>query len=115
MLNRQQTPHRAAHRCREATLRLTFPHNDHYLAKRRFRSVFGSESTNESDLVNSNLEYAKVGLYDHHANWALLDRRVQAVDICSLHLRTISSTAEHMSRVERAPSTETVPQSVSSP
>ena len=47
----------------------------------------------------------KLVLYHHHANWALLDRRVQALYIRGLQLRMISSTAEHMSRVERAPST----------
>lgn len=47
----------------------------------------------------------KLVLYHHHANWALLDRRVQALCIRGLQLRMISSTAEHMSRVERAPST----------
>ena len=73
--------------------------------KRRFGSLFGSESTNESDLVNSNLEYPKLVLcHHHHANWALLDRRVQALYIRSLQLCKISSSAEHMSRVERAPS-----------
>lgn len=73
--------------------------------KIRFRNLFGSESTDESDLVNSKLEYPKLVLYHHHANWVLLGRRVQALNIRSLQLRMISSTVEDMGRVERAPST----------
>src|SRR5882757_3698539 len=73
--------------------------------KIRFRNLFGSESTDGSDLVNSKLEYPKLVLYHHHANWVFLDRRVQALYIRSLQLRMISSTVEHMGRVERAPST----------
>jgi len=87
----------------KANVRLTFPHNGYYLAKEDYlEACLEAKAQMRATWSTPNLEYPIQVLCHHHAHSGLLDGRVQGLNIRTLHLRMVSSTAEHMSRLERA-------------